>query len=237
MKQASSSLFVFVLFACCAAASAAPTVVFEKSVVDFGRMTAGSKGTAAFVFKNTGDQPLDITKIFSICTCTTFPKTSISSILPGKSAKIVAVFDSTGFEGNIVKRIVVKTNDPAHKKVMLTVMAKVIPIAKLEPESVSFGWLKLGSKYEVVVSLKPLTPKPFKILRVEPGQHSSVTKIRPSTAEKGAYDLTVLVKAGAKESRVLEELRVITNLPGHPAVPIQVFGNVVKEIPKDVASP
>lgn len=236
-KLLSPLLMVAVLVYSCAAALATPTVVFEKTVVNLGQMVAGTKRTATFVFKNNGDSPLDITKISSMCDCTALPRTSISHVLPGKSGKVVAVFDSTGSEGNVVKRILVKTNDPAHEKYTLTVTAKVTPIAKLKPESVGFGWLKPGAKYETVVTLRPMTTKRFRILKVAPTRHASVSRIRASATEKGAYELTVVVKAGAEESRVLEKLRVITSLPGHPAVPIQVFGNVAKEIPKDVQPP
>ena len=209
-------------------AFAAPAIEFEKTVVDFGKITTGYKGKAEFTFKNTGDQPLNITKITAICKCTTVVKPTISAIAPGKSEKVVIVFDSTGFQGEVIKRIMAKSNDPAHEKTLLTITADVQPIAKLAPESINFGFLKPGEKYNATITLTPMTAKPFKIVKIEQGKCAKITDFKPLKDGKGSYKLNLLVSAGKLEERVMDDLRIITDLPGRPSVSLMVFGNVNK---------
>jgi len=214
-------------------AGAAPTIQFEKTEYDFGQMISGQKSKGSIGFKNIGDKPLDITKIFSVCKCTKPVKASITNVPPGKSGKIEFTFDATGFRGKTIKRILVKTNDPAHEREHLTILAEVMPIAKLNPDSLNFGWLEIGSTYEATVTITPMTPKPFKILKVEPGEYASVRGISAANDGKGSYNLKVVVKAGNIETRVMEDLRIVTNTPGGPAVTLLVYGDIVDETPKD----
>ena len=214
---------------------AAPIVEFETTSFDFGKIATGQKGKAVFAFKNTGDQPLEVTKIFAICKCTKAIKSSIPKIAPGKSEKIEIAFDSAGLQGKIVKRVLVKTSDPAHEKTLLTVEADVQPIATLTPSSVNFGSLKPNGKYETTVILTPTTTKPFKVLKVMPGTSASVAKFVPLKDGKGSYKMSMVVKAGSKEARVMDELKIVTDLPGRPSIILLVYGNIGKEASEDAA--
>lgn len=211
---------------CSGVAWCAPAIEFEKTVFDFGKVTTGQKGKAIFSFKNTGDQPLEITKVSAICKCTKVVRSSIPEIAPGESEKIEIAFDSAGLQGKIVKRVLVKTNDPAHDKTLLTVQADVEPIASLTPGSVNFGSLTPNGKYETTVILTPTTAKPFKVLKVTPGTNSSVATFVPTKDGKGSYTLSVVVKAGSQSARVMDELKIVTDLPGNQSITVLVYGNV-----------
>ena len=228
-------LVVVAILLCCSVAWCAPAIEFEKTVFDFGKITTGQKGKAVFAFKNIGDQPLEVTKIFAICKCTKAIKSSIPKIAPGKSEKIEIAFDSAGLQGKVVKRVLVKTNDSTHEKMLLTVQAAVQPIANLTPGRVNFGSLKPGGKYETTVILTPTTAKPFKVLKVIPGANSSISKFVPAKDGKGSYKLSVTVKAGNRSTRVMDELKIMTDLPGKPSITLLVYGNVEKEATEDAA--
>lgn len=229
------TLVVAAICWCCSAVYAAPAVDFEKTVFDFGKITTGQKGKAVFAFKNTGDQPLEVTKIFAICKCTKAIKSSIPKIAPGKSEKIEIAFDSAGLQGKVVKRVLVKTNDSTHEKTLLTVQADVQPIANLTPGSVNFGSLKPNGQYETTVTLTPTTAKSFKVLKVTPGTNSSIAKFVQAKDGKGSYKLSVIVKAGSQSARVMDELKIVTDLPGKPSITLLVYGNVEKEVTEDAA--
>ncbi len=216
--------------------SMAPTIEFEKTVFDFGKIATGQKGTAVFAYKNTGKSPLEITKTTAICTCTRVVRASIPPIAPGASEKVEIAFDSSGYEGKVQKRVLVKTNDPAHEKIMLTVQAEIQPIAKLSPDTVSFGTLKPGGKYETTITLTPLTPKPFKIVKTEPGKYARITSFKPLKDGKGSYKLSLVVTAGKVEDRVMEQLKIVTDLPEGQSISLPVYGNIVKEATKDAGS-
>ena len=190
-----------------------------------------------FALKNSGDQPLEITKVFAICKCTQVLNTPIPKVAPGKPAKIEIAFDSAGLRGRVTKRVLVKTNDPAHEKMLLTVQADVQPIAILTPDSVNFGSIRPNGRYETTVIVAPATAKPFKVLKVIPGVHSSAAACVPVKDGKGSYRLTVVVQAGSESARVMDELKIVTDLPGNPSISLLVYGNVEKEVTKDAAGP
>lgn len=235
MRKWCIAVLVAMIIMSCRPGLATPVAEFEKTVFDFGKITTGQKGKAVFSFKNTGDQPLEITKVFAICKCTKVMRSSIPKVAPGKSEKIEIAFDSAGLQGKIVKRVMVKTNDSAHEKTLLTVEADVQPIASLTPASVNFGSLKANGKYETTVTLTPTTAKSFKVLKVTPGTNSSVVKFVPTKDGKGSYELSVVVRADKQSTRIMDELKIVTDLPGKPSITLLVYGNVEMEVSKDAA--
>ena len=108
--------------------SAAPKIVVDQAVYDFGEIKEGTIVTHAFVIRNEGTDPLVFTRRpYSSCGCTVaaLPK---EVLLPGESLELVATFDSTGFGGHHVrKQIRVYTNDPENPVVILALVGYVRP--------------------------------------------------------------------------------------------------------------
>lgn len=229
-----SILAALAIFTLGSSAISAPKAEFDKTIADFGKMSTGEEKKAVFTLKNVGDEPLEITKVFSVCDCTKIVKSSYPKIAPGKSEPIEIVFDSTGLTGRLMKRILVKTNDPEQERLMLTVQADVLPLATLEPSNVNFGAIEPGSKYETTIKLTPRKDKPFKILKTEPGVYSSVIKSVRTKDKDGSYSLVIQVKAGDNEARVVDEIKITTDLPGHPSITLRIYGNIIKGASKDV---
>lgn len=91
--------------------SPVPVMTFTESVKDLGIMTAGDTKKLIYTFTNTGTAPL-IIELATTCKCTdiTWPKEPVP---PGGSGEIVAVFDSSGFEGVVKKSIdIIANTDP-----------------------------------------------------------------------------------------------------------------------------
>tara|TARA_B100000768_G_C11181968_1_gene333330 strand:- start:4 stop:411 length:408 start_codon:yes stop_codon:yes gene_type:complete len=85
-----------------------PKIEFENSVVDYGEIPRGSDGIRVFNFVNTGNKPLEITKVYSSCGCT-IPKKPEAPIAPGKTGKIQVKYDTNRL-GPIRKTITVNSN-------------------------------------------------------------------------------------------------------------------------------
>jgi len=85
------------------------SVVFEQDLYDFGSVTEGTPVNYQFKFKNTGENPLHITKVKPSCGCTT-PKFSEEPIPPGEEGFIDVSFDSQGRPGVQSKTITVTGN-------------------------------------------------------------------------------------------------------------------------------
>ena len=115
-----------------AAATPVPTgpltsIKFEQDEYDWGTVMDGEKVTKIFKFKNTGKEPLIITKANASCGCTV-PDWPKDAIAPGKSGEIKVVYDSKG-KGAVggkddSKRVTITANtDPVDT--YLTIKGKV----------------------------------------------------------------------------------------------------------------
>lgn len=86
------------------------SVVFEKSEFDFGTISeSGGIVTGEFVFTNTGDTPLVITKVSASCGCTA-PDWSKEPVAPGKQGFIKVTFNPQGRSSAFTKSLTVFTN-------------------------------------------------------------------------------------------------------------------------------
>ncbi len=91
------------------AAQPQPKVEVTPAVFDFGTIDEGVKAKATFTIKNTGDANLVIYDVRPTCGCT-IANLSSKTIAPGKSATLVAVYNSMNAGGPIRKFITVSTN-------------------------------------------------------------------------------------------------------------------------------
>ncbi len=84
-------------------------ISFDDTKHDFGTITEGEKVRHAYHFKNTGDNPLFITKAVASCGCTvpSYPKEPIP---PGGEGEIVVEFNSQNRVGHQQKNVLVYSN-------------------------------------------------------------------------------------------------------------------------------
>ncbi len=100
-----------------------PFMKFEKTTHDYGTIYQNSDGTCEFEFKNTGKEPLILSRPKSSCGCTvpTWPK---QPILPGKT-DVVKVTYATRRIGPINKTITIYSN-ASNSPLILRIKGKVI---------------------------------------------------------------------------------------------------------------
>ncbi|MDA9361518.1 DUF1573 domain-containing protein [Flavobacteriaceae bacterium] len=102
-----------------------PKIEFQSIVVDYGEIVKGSDGIRIFTFVNSGDMPLEITKVYSSCGCT-IPKKPEAPIAPGESGEIQVKYD-TNQVGPIRKTITVNSNASETPIVSLKIKGTVQP--------------------------------------------------------------------------------------------------------------
>ncbi len=96
----------------------APVVDFDKITYDFGTISQDKVIEHIFNLTNTGKSNLYIRKVGASCGCTAVVP-SKTTIAPGETTEIKAVFNPAGREGNQKKAITVITNDPKRSKTVL----------------------------------------------------------------------------------------------------------------------
>jgi hypothetical protein len=102
-------------------------IKFTETIIDYGIIENGEDGNRTFVFKNTGNSPLEFTRIFSSCGCT-IPKKPEKPVMPGESGEIQVSYD-TKRTGIFQKAITVRSNAKT-ANVILRIKGEVLP----EPE-------------------------------------------------------------------------------------------------------
>ena len=70
-----------------------PEFKFEKETHDFGKIPQGKPVSVEFKFTNTGNEPLIITNIESVCGCTV-PKYTNTPILKGQTGTITVTYNA-----------------------------------------------------------------------------------------------------------------------------------------------
>jgi hypothetical protein len=82
---------------------------FKQEKHDFGTITEGTVATYSFEFTNTGKTPVVISNVQPSCGCTT-PEWTREPVMPGKTGKVTASYNSAGRPGNFNKTVTVMNN-------------------------------------------------------------------------------------------------------------------------------
>lgn len=100
-------------------------IAFQKETHDFGVVTEGAQASYDFEFTNTGSAPVIISNVSASCGCTT-PFWTREPVLPGKTGKVTASYNSTGRPGVFYKTVTVVSN-ANNATAVLTIKGTVEP--------------------------------------------------------------------------------------------------------------
>ncbi|MEA2016476.1 MAG: DUF1573 domain-containing protein [Actinomycetota bacterium] len=122
-------------------------VISENGEWDYGQVKPNEKYTHIFTIKNEGDEELIIERARASCGCI---KISLSSknIQPGKSAELKTIFDTTGYDGKIMKEVYITSNDPQEPNreinLYLEVEHQTKPVISFSEVEWNFGYISQG---------------------------------------------------------------------------------------------
>ena len=107
-------------------AAAGDSIVFEKTVHDYGTIVQSSNGETEFVFVNRGKKPLVLNYVSASCGCTS-PEWTKTPILPGEKGSVKVKYN-TELLGSFTKTVTVLSN-AVNPNVTLTIRGNVVPRA------------------------------------------------------------------------------------------------------------
>jgi len=148
---------------------AKPTIKFKNMTVDFGEMASGKIVNITFEFENTGNETLHIKSITPSCGCTTadLPKKDFQ---PGEKGAIASKFNTSGYNGKVIKTITVTSNDPDTPETRLTLSGSVVvkdfAQASLKPEQIDFGKVTAGKTYANKLNLSNVGNQDLRVIEV-----------------------------------------------------------------------
>jgi hypothetical protein len=174
-------------------------IEFEEEVHNYGNVPFEGNGTFAFVFKNTGTEPLIISNAKGSCGCTvpTWPQEPIA---PGKTAKIDVTYD-TKRVGEINKSVTIMSNavnEPV-KVVRITGTVLPQPVEEGAPavppavEKVEVPALEIAPKLEETTEVVQLTKAEIKA-------QAKAAKAQAKAEKKAAKEKAKADKQAAKNA-------------------------------------
>ncbi len=205
-----------------AAALAAPHLLAEAPLHNFGKIAEGSKHQHTFRFQNNGDQPLVISKVRSSCGCTA-ALLSADRLAPGEWGELKTTFNSKGFQGQVNKTVSVYSNDPQQPIARFRLRAEVRKELSVRPMRLRFTAGRSKAPFSASIKLQndgstPLFLSDIKTTSGELQAEISATHLDPGqTAE-----LAVRLDPKAEKSRFAGYITLRTSSPRTPLVRIPV---------------
>jgi len=146
--------------------AAGPQIVVDENDINFGSIAQGEKVERVFQFSNAGDDLLRIERVKSSCGCTAALLAN-RDLEPGTTGEVRATFDSTRFQGLVVKTIYLYTNDPMHKVVQLHLRGEVRRELSVSPNRLVLESVIPGQKTLASVAIANVGDKEFVVERAE----------------------------------------------------------------------
>ncbi len=145
-----------------------PKIAFDRETQDWGVVRQEQDLTTEFTIRNDGDAVLHVKEVKADCGCSN-PRLAVKEIAPGASAALGVVFHTFTFTGPMSKRVKVTTDDPDRPEVVLRLLLDVSAGIVLEPRSLYFGPMRVGTDptASVNVKWKDGVGRPFRLTAVE----------------------------------------------------------------------
>lgn len=177
-----------------------PEMVFDKTLVEIGKIDDSEPVEVEFKFTNRGVGTLVISNVSSTCGCTV-PQLTKREYGPGESGVIKATFDPKNRPGQQHKSITVASNDGRNPTMSLTLTADVVPNVRVDPQQLMLEPVQKGQS----------RTKLFKVFGRKPGFEVTAVRALPETMP---FKVRVLetkdVEIGGEKQR---EVTVEVSLP------------------------
>ena len=206
--------------------------LFSQHGVDFGPVPRGAKVRHNFVLTNHLSEPVTILDVRASCGCTT-GRANATTVPPGGQAVIEAQMDTRNFVGRKATTLTVAlmTASGRQGEAKFGVVSEILPDVVLNPGSVDFGVVAKGQTPEQVVQIERLGFPDWRFTRLIASEafcrivDATVTEAYRNGSGVG-YNLTVRLTPDAPAGLVRDELRLLTNDPQSPSVPVLVTAQV-----------
>ena len=205
-----------------------PDSLFAEKSFDFGAVPRGGIVRHPFVLSNRLNVPVSIVNLRVSCGCTS-GTSSASLVQPGQTAVVEAQMDTRNFVGRKSTTLfvsVVAGNQQA--EVGLGVSSLILSDVVLNPGSVDFGMASRGQTPSQVLTVDRVGKPDWRITKMISGSKAltaSLAETRRNGGEVG-YQLTVGLRPDAPAGIIRDEIRLMTNDPETPSIPLLVNGQI-----------
>lgn len=185
---------IVALMSLSAVAFAKSAIKFKNTTIDFGEVSSGKIVDIVFEFENAGDDVLLIKNVIPACGCTTAALTK-KEYQPGEKGTIVSKFNTSGYNGKVIKTITITSNDGDAAETRLTlsgsVVVKEFAQADIKPDHIPFGAASIHKAYVRKLNLSNLGNMDLRILEVISSPEVSLAFKTNSVGAKKTTDITL----------------------------------------------
>ena len=210
---------VAVLVALCGEAGAAAQTTLTDNRYDFGSVKQGTHISHEFTVRNTGDGPLRFTGAEL-----TMPgmqaRFGQAELPPGAEGKVTIDWATDHVGGAVEGSVRIRSNDPRHPALSLSLVGTVVPPISIEPMPAVFLSSFANEPAERVLTVRNNTDRPLELSVIESGPHTSAA-VAPIDPGK-AYKVSVSAKPPVAPGRYEESLTLQTG-SGPVTLPVHVW--------------
>lgn len=208
-------------------ALAAPIIMSPDPVFDFGDRDNDGEVSHAFVVKNAGDEPLEISDVKTSCGCTV-AELETRTLAPGEETKINATFNLKGKQGVQSKKITILSNDPAQASYHLEMKGNAISTIIMEPTIINLGRIEDSASHRGSVVIRSAKEgHTFTIEKITVDDAVPFTTELETVAPGKEYKLTAITNANMMPGSVNGRVTIMTDDPDRRLLSLNVFGHVV----------
>lgn len=234
MKCLATSLTALVFLACSqATAQDWAQKMFAQSRHDFGTVARDSKTEFEFTFQNVYQEEVRIAGVRSSCGCTTpILKDDKRTYKSWEKGAIIAHVNSDLFRGRKGATLTVTFDKPFYAEAQVQVSVFIRDDVVLNPGSLHFGAVEQGNPAVVRLAVGAYNRPGWQIAAVKsdnPHLEAEVAEARRDAGQT-VYHLTVRLGDGAPAGDLREHVRLVTNDPQQPELPVLVEGRVLSAV-------
>ena len=202
--------------------------LFDERSHDFGPVPRGAKVRHPFTLTNRTAGLLTITNLRVSCGCTS-GRANVAQVPPGQTAIIEAEMDTRNFVGRKSTTLFVTVNANGQDvEIGLGVSSLILSDVVLNPGSIDFGTIGRGQPSGQVLTIDRVGKPDWKVVKMVSASKAltaSLQETRRTNGEVG-YQLNVGLKPDAPAGIVRDEIRLMTNDPETPGIPVLVTAQI-----------
>jgi hypothetical protein len=209
-----------------------PDTLFGERSHDFGPVPRGGVVRHPFVLTNRLNVPVTILNLRVSCGCTS-GTASVSVVPPGKTAIVEAQMDTRNFVGRKSTTLFVSVMaGNAESEIGLGVSSLILSDVVLNPGVVDFGLVNRGQAPSQMIAIDRIGKPDWKIVRLTSASKAINATLQETQRQNGSvgYQLNVSLKPDAAAGVIRDEIRLITNDPETPSIPVPVGAQVRGEL-------
>jgi hypothetical protein len=209
-----------------------PDTLFSERSFDFGPVPRGGVVRHPFVLTNRLNVPITILNLRVSCGCTS-GTASASVVQPGQQAIVEAQMDTRNFVGRKSTTLFVSVMaGNKESEIGLGVSSMILSDVVLNPGVVDFGQVSRGQSPSQAIAIDRIGKPDWKILKLTSACKAINASLQETQRQNGAvsYVLTVALKADAPAGVIRDEIRLFTNDPETPSIPVPIGAQIRGEL-------